>query len=165
MRFSERIKSSSLTDWLLTLFTAVLAAAAIYQFIIMGGQLDTMRKDQRAWVSIIQKGPIVLNVGVTPSEVVTISNTGKTPAKHVAAHFYVEIVPNGKAPHFEESAMHSIVLYGSIPPNLPQRYRDQKKNQGRGKAGRRGGRPLPRCRKDCDGPRQGMDGRARDHLV
>ena len=77
MRFSERIKSSSLTDWLLTLFTAVLAAAAIYQFIIMGGQLDTMRKDQRAWVSIIQKGPIVLNVGVTPSEVVTISNTGK----------------------------------------------------------------------------------------
>lgn len=119
-RISELWGRCSLTDRIIAVFTAVLAVAAIYQIVITGYQLDTMRKDQRAWVSVIQKGPITLNVGAAPSEVLTVSNTGKSPAKHMLGHFYVEIVPNGEAPHFEEKAIHSIVLYGSMPPNLPQ---------------------------------------------
>ena len=45
MGLRERIKSSSLTDWLLVGFTGVLSAAAIYQFTIMNGQLDEMQID------------------------------------------------------------------------------------------------------------------------
>lgn len=50
MRLKEFFGRSSLTDWLLAIFTGALVAAAIYQFIIMGGQLDVMRKDLRAWI-------------------------------------------------------------------------------------------------------------------
>jgi len=49
-RFRDWAKqNSSFTDWCIALFTLVLAVAAVYQFIIMGGQLDEMRKDQRPW--------------------------------------------------------------------------------------------------------------------
>ena len=53
MRFKEWTKKDkTFTDWCVAAFTAVLAVAAIYQFIVMGGQLDTMRKDQRPWMDL-----------------------------------------------------------------------------------------------------------------
>lgn len=43
-------EGKTFTDWCVAVFTFVLAAAAIYQFTVMNGQLDTMRKDQRPWI-------------------------------------------------------------------------------------------------------------------
>ena len=50
MVFGERIKQYGITDWLLAVFTLALVGTSIYQMVILGGQLDTMRTDQRAWL-------------------------------------------------------------------------------------------------------------------
>src|SRR4051812_8111045 len=51
-RLRELWKACSLTDRIIAVFTGVLACAAIYQFVIMGNQLDTMRKEQRPWIKV-----------------------------------------------------------------------------------------------------------------
>ena len=45
-------EKSSFTDWCLVVFTGVLAGAAIYQFIIMGRQLDEMQQVGRPYVFV-----------------------------------------------------------------------------------------------------------------
>jgi hypothetical protein len=119
-RFKEYAKTSSITDWCIASFTVVLAAAAIYQFIIMGGQLDVMRKDQRAWIAVAQKSGITIGVNIAPTVSLGFTNTGKTPATNIAGNFYVEVVPNGQNPQFEATTMHTTVVQGVILPNAPQ---------------------------------------------
>ena len=119
MGLRERIKRSSVTDWLLTLFTLVLAATAIYHFIILRGQRDVMRKDQRAWIAVTQKINSVITVDAAPSTTLTITDTGKTPATHVVAHACLEVVTEGREPHFDEPGMHTIMTAGVLPPNVP----------------------------------------------
>ncbi len=120
-RFKEYVsRSSSFTDWCIAAFTLVLAAAAIYQFIIMGGQLDVMRKDQRAWITAAQKNGTIIAVNAAPYTSISITNTGKTPATDIVGHFYVEVVPNGESPHFEAQIIHSVMISGVALPNAPQ---------------------------------------------
>ena len=119
-RFKGYAKSSSFTDWCIASFTFVLAAAAIYQFVIMDWQLDVMRKDQRAWITVAQRGDPTIAVGAVPSSSLTITDTGKTPATQIVGHFYVEIVPNGDNPHFEAQTMHTTMISGIAIPNAPQ---------------------------------------------
>jgi len=117
-RFTEWVKrDKTFTDWCLALFTFFLAAAAIYQFIIMGGQLDVMRIDQRAWIVVRQKDSVTIALNEAPSTTLKIENTGKTPAVPVVGDPYVEIVPNGNSPHFDASVMHRQHTYGMLAPN------------------------------------------------
>src|SRR5438067_3918686 len=56
LRFREWLRhEKTFTDWVIAAFTAVLAGASIYQFVIMSAQLDEMRgsllKSQRPWVN------------------------------------------------------------------------------------------------------------------
>ena len=122
-RFWTWAKSnSSFTDWCIAAFTAVLAAAAIYQFIITDRQLDVMRKDERAWVVISSNAApkeVALKVGVAPTLPITITNTGKTSATDLYGQFYVELVPNGAAPHFESTDTYMRTSTGLLVPNAP----------------------------------------------
>jgi hypothetical protein len=102
-RFIIRAKhESSFTDWCISLFTMVLAAASIYQFIILNGQLDVMRKEQRAWMYPRNNG-IQVEVGKPLVVGVTWQNTGRTPAKNVSGVFRAEILAYGITPTFDLS--------------------------------------------------------------
>ena len=107
----------SLTDRIIAIFTVVLAVAAIYQFIIMGSQLDTMRKDQRPWIKLsFTSSPTGASVPI--GGIVEIVNNGKTPARgKVTADFVVEKIKNGDEPTFDYPQPHAVVIMGMIPPN------------------------------------------------
>jgi hypothetical protein len=122
MRLRELVKCSSPTDWLIAIFTFPLVLVAIYQYIILDGQLDVMRKDQRAWVSIGGNRNVTFTVDpmLTTHIPLTITNTGKTPAINVRADIYVEIVPNGAEPHFEATFPHTKWTIGAMFANTPK---------------------------------------------
>jgi hypothetical protein len=119
-RFMELWKQSSLTDRIIAIFTGVLAAAAIYQFIIMNGQLDVMRKDQRAWVKFEQAkeaGDQVTSqftTGEPLSFPVRFVNTGKTPANHVQVKVFVSLITAGTEPPLEDPDSGIIPWYISL---------------------------------------------------
>ncbi|HEY4940349.1 MAG TPA: hypothetical protein VII56_02895 [Rhizomicrobium sp.] len=90
----------SVSDWLMVFFTAVIAAATVWsavvvrgQQVIMQGQLDEMRNEQRAWVyaDIDPNASLVINGwdGVVPLQIV-LHNVGKSPATQILtfAHLY-----------------------------------------------------------------------------
>jgi hypothetical protein len=116
---SDRVKQYGITDWLLAIFTLALVGTSVYQMVILGGQLDTMRKDQRAWVYVTEKSPPVPIVGTAPFVDLSINNAGKTPATNVVGQFYIEVVPNGQNPRFEQNIMHTLFSTGAIIPNAP----------------------------------------------
>jgi hypothetical protein len=105
------------------LFTFVLAAAAIYQFIIMGGQLDTMRKDQRAWVSLSAGDPQIsedkASGNVTISWALILVNTGKTLARHSSVEIVVDTVRNGEAATFAYDSGITWQTTAVVFPNTP----------------------------------------------
>jgi hypothetical protein len=89
------------TIWI-ALFTFFLAGAAIYQFIILNGQLNVMRKDQRAWMN-----PEIVSsqfLSDKPIEVgIRFTNYGKTPARQVSIRMRMEILDSAEAPTFDYS--------------------------------------------------------------
>ncbi len=127
VRLWEFFKQSSATDWLLALFTAGLFATAIYQFILLNGQLDVMRQDERAWLtttltSVSQKDLII---GKQMSAQVKIANTGKTPAFFVTCRATIDVVKENDTPAFKlklddpELGMPNVsrVFAGEVTPN------------------------------------------------
>ncbi len=111
---------SSFTDWCLVIFTGVLAGAAIYQFILLGGQLDTMRKDQRPWLDLTFKSNSdVLQVGIPITASAHVVNEGKTPARSVSADIVIEMVKNGEEPRLNFPLPHSRFTTGVLFPNQP----------------------------------------------
>jgi hypothetical protein len=128
-RFKEYVRSSSsFTDWCIAAFTFVLAAASIYQFIIMGGQLDTMRKDQRPWIRVVfSAAPMqaLAPIGGT----VQLVNNGKTPARgKIRGDFVVAKIKNGEQPGFDYPQPHVIAKMGMISPgDTPQNVTIERK--------------------------------------
>ena len=115
-RLGELWERSSLTDRIIMVFTGILAGAAIYQFIIMDNQLDTMRKDQRPWVKIsFTSSPAQAFASIGGA--VQIVNNGKTPAGKVTGEFVVEKVMNGEEPILDYPKAHVTVFMGMIFPN------------------------------------------------
>ena len=111
-RFREWVKrESSFTDWCIAGFTLVLAAASIFQFIVIGGQLDVMRKDERAWLKYELSGDpvegnpdrkkITVTAGQSPTVQVKFINVGKGAARKLRGKIYVECVDAEKEPHLE----------------------------------------------------------------
>jgi hypothetical protein len=119
MGLRERLKRSSITDWLLILFTAVIAGATIYQFIILGGQLDVMRKDQRPWIRVrveVQPLPVVSPIMTGTGHV---RNSGKTPAKNPHAYFFFEKIQNGTEPRLDKLKADVESTTGVLFPDEP----------------------------------------------
>ena len=101
MGLSQFIKRSSFTDWCLAVFTCALVVVTFFQYRIAAGQLDVMRIDQRAWMSIMIDGtPKTPVEGSTFDAVAHVVNTGKTPATHVHVDMTIEKVRNGETPDF-----------------------------------------------------------------
>ena len=118
MKFWAWAKQTSLTDRIVAFFTAVLALASIYQFIIMGGQLDTMRKDQRPWIKITATPGAFSSDGGRIGATIHITNSGKTPARGVVrGDFFVEKVKNGESPKLDYPNPHTRFTTGLIVPN------------------------------------------------
>ena len=119
MRLRELAKRSSLTDWLIASFTFVLAGASIYQFVIMGSQLDTMRKDERPWVKIdFTLSPLPVNQPITC--IVQVVNNGKTPDRAISADIAIERVKNGEQPRLDYGLAHSRFTTGLLFPTVPR---------------------------------------------
>lgn len=106
---------------------SVLTCAAVVIAGLTGGilrlQLSEMRTEQRAWMSI-SSGNIGYQKdaaeGITVTAPVTISNTGKTPARHYVMSVVIEKVKNGNNPRFiYENVPHVTDSAGIIPPNDP----------------------------------------------
>jgi len=117
-RLSELWGRCSLTDRLITAFTAVLAVAAIYQIVITGSQLDTMRKDQRPWIKISYT-PAPLTALGSVGGTIHLVNNGKTPARGVVrGDFFVEAVKNGEQPKLDSPDYpHTKFTTGIVVPN------------------------------------------------
>jgi hypothetical protein len=102
MTLAEITKGVKLTDWLLTAFNLLLVGINIYVIIVLGKQLDVMRKDERAWISTQ-----VLNsqndVGKPIAVLSNFLNTGKTPAKHFKVKMKVEVLDSSTEPTFDFS--------------------------------------------------------------
>jgi hypothetical protein len=130
MGLRELANRSSLTDWLIAIFTLVLAGSAIYQFIIMNGQLGVMQVDQRAWLKMAaapnRPGGESFTLAVTPGQPVSfplvLTNTGKTPALDVAAKMFIAIVDASQSPPLEQVQSnkypHGLLTMGILFPNV-----------------------------------------------
>jgi hypothetical protein len=109
--------TANATKWI-AIFTFFLAAAAIYQFIILNRQLDTMRKDQRPWLKL----DFSLNnlaVGQPITATMHIVNNGKTPARVVRGDMAIERVKNGELARLNYPLPHSGFTTGLVFPNVP----------------------------------------------
>lgn len=105
---------------LMAIFTVVLALSAIYQFIVLDSQLDVMRNDQRAWISIRFVGNQA-EIGKPYVAAFIVQNTGKTLAKKVEGHFKMEILNEADEPNFDYSDNRLLVRWeGLMVPNVPQ---------------------------------------------
>lgn len=118
--FREAVKRSSFTDWCIAAFTLVLTVVAIYQLIVTGGQLDTMRKDQRPWLKIINATPdnIVLTEGQTALGSIQVLNSGKTPAKDVHLEVTMQKLRSDEIPSPDWGRPHVIASTGTVFPNV-----------------------------------------------
>jgi hypothetical protein len=118
MGLRKLAERSSLTDWLLAAFTFVLAAAGIYQFIILNSQLGVMRKDQRPWLKL-DFNLNNLAVGQPIRATMHIVNNGKTPARVVWGDMAIERVKNGELARLDYPLPHSRFTTGLVFPNDP----------------------------------------------
>jgi hypothetical protein len=112
-------REKTFTDWCMAAFTLVLAAFAIFQFFILRGQLDTMKKDQRPWVKVsFEPAPIqpLAPIGGT----VRLVNNGKTPARNVWFEAEVVRVQNGEQPTFDYPKPYARVYPGIFFPSDPE---------------------------------------------
>jgi hypothetical protein len=126
--FSEFFKRPSVTDWCIMVFTGVLAGAAIYQFVLLGGQLAIMRTDQRAWLEFGTTpdiaGTDAASVQLTAGQPITyhmfVPNSGKTPAKNADVTVFMEMVDADKGPSLDQvdnpTRAHVHIISGIIFP-------------------------------------------------
>lgn len=102
------IRETTFADFCLILFTAVLAGVGALQWDtlkgqmqMMGGQLDEMRIDQRPWLRI-RPGDFSMPIDGNVWAPMTVTNTGKTPAKRVNGWIIVRAYPKDKGIDFRD---------------------------------------------------------------
>lgn len=120
-RFWELTRS----EWMmatLTLLGIFVAALTGWIFYL---QLDDMRTDERAWLSIISAQSHVPNIGSASPLYVTLTfaNTGKTVARKLFGEFTVEYVVNGDSPDFNYASRYrQFQSGGTVIPNTPESF-------------------------------------------
>jgi hypothetical protein len=75
--------------------------------------------DQRAWLFVAENARPSLAVNIALPASINITNTGKTPGRHILADIYIEIVQNGSAPHLDSLRFGYIGHTGLLLPNSP----------------------------------------------
>jgi hypothetical protein len=119
VRFRESVKRSSFTDWCIAAFTLVLSVVAIYQYVVLGGQLDVMRKDQRPWMKLsFDNFKLQINSPIGGN--FHMVNNGKTVAKNIEGKFVIEKVLNGQQPRLDYGDAWISFTGGTIFPNEPE---------------------------------------------
>jgi hypothetical protein len=113
-------RSVNYSNWALVIVTAILGILAYFQIRVFYSQLDTMRKDQRAWMKVTGKSCIPPAVNQALECGIEMVNTGKTSALHFRSNIYIELVPNGSDPTFEGNINHGDMTVGIVYPNVPQ---------------------------------------------
>jgi hypothetical protein len=105
-------------------FLAVVGFAAICiygrQLGVMRGQLEEMRRDQRAWVSVPSVNGTKPAVGEKLQFAVHLTNTGRTPARNVVVHPGDEIVGRGVEPNFSTETKD--IRLGILSPGSERTY-------------------------------------------
>jgi hypothetical protein len=107
-------------EWVMAIFTAVLAWLAYFQWSITVNQLEHMRIEQRAWLGVADSGIQKIVLGFPISGYVQFKNTGSTPAKIIHMVGYVELKKDGNIPRptdFEESSLINEPSRNAIPPS------------------------------------------------
>jgi hypothetical protein len=107
---------------ILTILGILVAALTGWIFYL---QLDEMRTDERAWISIVSAQSHFPNVGSASPVVVTLTfaNTGKTVARNLFGEFAVEYVVNGNSPDFDYSNKYrQFQTGGAVIPNSPASF-------------------------------------------
>jgi hypothetical protein len=123
-RFLRWVRDTTFADGVVALFTAALFLASAYQFIILNGQLDVMRKDQRAWITAVPGIPETPENGdgKTLRVPITLTNTGKSSARDVEVRVIVSTVKNGDQPKCEygKQILETRRTVNVFQPNAPR---------------------------------------------
>lgn len=98
-------------------FTVVYSLITCGLYIIANHQIDIVRKDQRPWVKIQTQVQPPPEKGTTLIINSLLGVTGKSPAKSVAADFFVERVKNGEVPQLTSSNKFAGFTTGVIFPD------------------------------------------------
>jgi hypothetical protein len=120
-RFWELTRS----EWIMAILTILGILVAALTGWIFYLQLDEMRTDERAWLSMTASQVHFPDLGSTvPLHVtLTLTNTGKTVVRKLFGEFTVEYVVNGDSPDFDYS--HKLRRFqsgGAMIPNAPERF-------------------------------------------
>jgi len=92
---------------------------------ILYSQLEEMRTDERAWISIVSGQSHVPNIGSPspPYVTLTFANTGKTVARKLFGEFALEYVANGDSPDFDYATKYrQFQSGGTVLPNTPASF-------------------------------------------
>lgn len=89
-------------NWSMVIFTAVLTVIAGIQAYLIHSQTETMRKEQRPWVSIPRHNiPFPTpQIHSDLAQELSVLNIGKTVARDVHTSFVVRLIPKGESPDF-----------------------------------------------------------------
>jgi hypothetical protein len=123
MGLREAAKRSTVTDWLLASFTFVLAVVAIYQFVVMSGQLAVMRRDQRPWIKVSFTKADMKAFSKDIGEV-HFTNIGKTPALHFHAKYIGQFLDSNQSPNLDLTGPISGVTTGTVFPGSDDEQKD-----------------------------------------
>jgi hypothetical protein len=114
----------TVSEWTMGILTLAGIVIASLTGLIFYEQLHEMRTDQRAWINLTVGAAKVTkdsagNASITVP--ITISNTGKSPAKKVLAEVVVEKVRNGDSPEFiYENRSRTYSVSGTLVPNATE---------------------------------------------
>jgi len=87
------------SDRVMAAFTVVIAVVAVFQWCVFSGQLDEMRIDQRAWLSV-KPNLLAAQVNGMVLAPTTVTNVGKTAAKNIQGWVFIQTVPRNNTIDF-----------------------------------------------------------------
>jgi hypothetical protein len=112
------MKKGTIASLALSIFSLFTALGALYVVYL---QLSTMRIEQRAWIRI-EQGFEQIAENKPLRAIVSIKNTGKTPAKRVDQRFSVQIVKSGDSPNLDPVGGFTSFA-GLLPPDVTGEHR------------------------------------------
>lgn len=106
--------------FVMTCFTVIYSLTTIALFFLSYTQLGYLTKDQRPWLKILTQVNVP-DKGNTLGITVMLITTGKTPAKSIEGHFFVERVKNGESPLLLDTSQKGGFTSGILfPDGTPQ---------------------------------------------
>jgi hypothetical protein len=105
------------SHWVTAFLTGALVFVGILQYSVYSRQAGIMEADQRA--SIVITAGHVGDHGSTMYCPITVSNMGKTVARHIVVNAVVDVLKSSEAPTFSYDVPHLINRQGAMFPNSP----------------------------------------------